>query len=255
MKKSAKHKIRLQARDKRVFKYLLKCKLATEHQIIREGVFATPRNHVWRRLNQLNKASYLAASWTERKKVHSLGKEGERFLFREGLIPKIYKIGHLGAVASKIEHDVLLNDVYWTIEKLPNVKNLKTHNHFMLEDRADWCTRNVPDALITLNDHGEEKAMAVELELTQKVKSDYIKVLSCYYDDSDVSAVLYLVRNSSLERRIIEVDRGFESLSDYQTSGGKVFVGNIDEFLLDPSSCLFRSSSGHKLQLQHFIGD
>lgn len=232
--------IMLQERDIRIFDYFLKYRVASIYQMLEHLGIGCKRSNFLERLNKLIKHGYLTSNWYERKKVYSLGENGQKYMFENGIIDKEFELQHLGNVPAKTHHDMMLNDVYHLLEKLDGVRVVKTHNQFLMEMKSGFGRENVPDGSFKVNNEdGEEVSVAIEVELTPKRISKFRTTLYRYLRNRDINFVLYLVGSDYLRRKLLKELKDWERFQEYE----KIFVAPLEEFLFYPEKCEFVSIS------------
>lgn len=211
------------------------------------------RHNLCGRLKRLNTANYLVSEWSENKKVYSIGRKGQALLLEGKYFKNSFREQHLGNVNSKTGHDIMLNDVYHTIESFQSVSFLKTHNEFLIEETSNLLTRNIPDGLFIVSENGVEKQIALELEISPKKKDYYHKILICYHEDKETKQVIYLVKNQKIQQLILQVDKPYAEMFN-----DKLYVGLVEDFMTDPIRCKFKTSLGKEfsfnaslIQLRH----
>ena len=244
--------IQLHKRDKEIIEYILRYRVATIYQIMRDLGFHYRRN-LCGRLIKLANSGYLVSDWSENKKVYSIGRKGQILLLEGKYFVGSFKQQHLGNISSKTNHDIMLNDVYHAIESIESVQFLKTHNTFLLEESFNSQIRNIPDGSFIISANGIEKQIALELEISPKKKDHYHKILICYHEDGETEKIIYLVENHQIQQLILQVDKPYAEMYN-----DKIYVALVQDFLTDPIRCKFKSSLGKEfsfnsslIQLRH----
>ena len=110
---------------------------------------------------------------------------------------------------TEFEHDQTLIEVRAVLEQSPLVKDFKTEaevKHEILAGRkgpVDWRdSLSVPDATFVYEVPGQRVRVAVELELTQKSRARYFRILRGHLVNKTWGMVFYVVKNESLLNKI-----------------------------------------------------
>lgn len=238
----------LQFRDEWIFRYLLRYRVATISQLLRDINPTPPRNHLSVRLKRLAQKKYLEAWAYDFKRVYSLGTKGQKWLRDMAVIPKEYKSGYLGNIPMKTHHDTLLNDVYHMLEKIEVIQNLKTHNELTLEQESTSSLFNIPDGIFRIRCDAINVVCALELELTIKAKSRYDKVLHLYHKDRLLPVVFYITKSQEMKRAILKMNKDF--LKYYSD---KIFITTLDQFIKNTLCSEFESSGGNIFSFQQLL--
>ena len=237
----------LQARETELFSYLLKYRVATIYQLMRDLPDAPARRHFSPRLKRLVELGYLMRDELDMKWVYSLGPIGQKLLFDRAIIPQRYRLSHIGNLITKTRHDVLLNDIYHAIEPIHKIQNINTHNQLIIEGLSGGKLLNIPDGVFQVPCNDKKVNVALELELSAKSRMRYRKVIYLYHKNRNIPVVLYITANQELKRSIHYCTREF---SAKRSATDKIFVATVDKFMEDPDLCQFESSEGRALSFQ-----
>lgn len=164
------------------------------------------------------------------KKVAGLfGKFGEVTLIRRNY-------------STQFEHDQLLIDVQEILEKSPLVKDYRTEDQVKRElfkgkkSAVDWRNApKIPDATFVLEVPGQKMRVAVELELSVKMKRRYGKIFRNHLLSRDWNLVFYIAKNRMLMEWLMATLREVKANDAYirvsETVSG-IYFCSLEEFLL-----------------------
>lgn len=143
---------------------------------------------------------------------------------------------------TQFEHDQLLIDVRRILEKSPLIHDFKNENgvrNLLLDDREKllrWENApTIPDAMFTYSVPGKTMRIALELELTTKVRRRYTRIFRCHLLSKDWDLTIYVVKDEKFRTRLMQL------LNDVKTTDIEVrmtktvngiYFCTIEEFLL-----------------------
>jgi len=115
------------------------------------------------------------------------------------------------AYKTQFEHDQLLIDLRQIFQASPLVKEFKTESELrreFLRDRLmpiNWESRpTIPDATFVFEVPGRSMRVAVELELTAKLKKRYARIFKNHLLSKDWKLVIYIVKDASFQGRLMK---------------------------------------------------
>lgn len=113
---------------------------------------------------------------------------------------------------SQFEHDQLLIDLREILEKSPLVADFRTESEVRYEllngasKLLHWERQpTIPDAAFVFKAPGQSMRVAVELELTPKVKRRYRRIFRNHLLSKDWQLVLYIVKDRALQERLMKL--------------------------------------------------
>lgn len=140
---------------------------------------------------------------------YRLTKKGKRFLTlgqgkkAEAIIRKSY--------GTQFEHDQLLIDIRQTLEASDVISNFKTEAEVRREllggpnKVINWETASTtPDATFSLSTPSKQMQVALELELTAKVKRRYSRIFRSHLLSQNWKLVIYIVKDPRFQKRLME---------------------------------------------------
>lgn len=228
----------LTTKDHLMLNYLLKVRVADIHQATRANG-GKARQYLLERLNKLASEGYVQKDWFQAKIVYSLGRKGMSFFHEQGTLLKEFKTGFLGFKYSQVDHDLRLTDIYYQLEQIKEVSNIRTHNHQIIYEREPDGCYNIPDCRFTVHKNGKEYQLALELELSRKNIKEYSLIFDLYRRDENTAMVLYLVSDARFKNELLNIDR-----TVFGEERVKIYIGLINEFEISPLTAQFISCHG-----------
>lgn len=116
---------------------------------------------------------------------------------------------------STFNHDRVLIDVREILSKSPVITHWESEAalradvmrkfYFLSPEARSERTAFIPDAILSLNNRGQCKKAALEVELSQKSRSRIFKKLEAQILSPDYNFVFYVVQGESLMKKLIEI--------------------------------------------------
>lgn len=152
------------------------------------------------------------------------------------------------AYKTQFEHDQLLIDARRILEKSPLISNFKTETeirNLLLSGREKllhWENAPViPDAIFTYSIPGKTMRVALELELTLKVRRRYTRIFRSHLLAKDWGLTIYVVKGANFRDQLMKVLDEVKS-TDIEVRMAKTVNGiyfcTLEDFLLKELSVL-----------------
>ena len=113
---------------------------------------------------------------------------------------------------TQFEHDQLLIDVRQVLQKSPLIRNFQTEVEVrkkmmsMQTLKRHWEEMpTIPDALFSFEVPGQKMTVAVELELTPKLRSRYTRIFRNHLLSKDWQLVIYIVKDTKFQDRLMKL--------------------------------------------------
>lgn len=224
----------LTEKDRRLFRYLYRFKVASANQIKRDIFSDSLKQVVYRRLNKLVDYDYLLRT--------SFKKNGfiSAFSLSKKAFTNFIEIGSEKAIeleSGSIAHDIGLVDIWSIISEAVEVKTFFSENEIKsgTNDRLkkmEFLNHIHPDGIVEFQKKTNH-LLCLEYEANWKRVSRYEAMFRNYYYHHEVSGVLYICREKSLLDRIKRIEKNFISnqeskfyyatLADLKTTSQLVF--------------------------------
>lgn len=144
---------------------------------------------------------------------------------------------------TQFEHDQLLIDIRRILEKSPVVHEFKTEAEVKNEllggskGPVDWKTApTIPDGTFVYEVPGQRLRVALELEITQKSRARYFKILRSHLLNKTWNMAFYILRDQALLDHVLplvdEVKREDASVRVARRVNG-VYLCSLENFLKD----------------------
>lgn len=196
----------------------------------------------YRRLGQLKKLGLVEnvgsdPSATIGYRLSKRGKKVAELFSKSGEITLIRR-----NYSTQFEHDQLLIDVQEILEKSPLVKDYRTEDQVKRElfkgkkSTVDWQNvPKIPDATFVLEVPGQKMRVAIELELSAKMKRRYGKIFRNHLLSRDWNLVFYIVKSRVLMDWLMATLHDVKANDAYvrvsETVSG-IYFCSLEEFLL-----------------------
>lgn len=243
--------VKLQPRDIKVMKFVFACRAVTYDQIIRRHFLDRHESTAWKRLRRLARHGFFKISVVEM---------GEKSLRMVQPLPAIwpvicekwpFEIDTPHFKSESPEHDIRLAEVFLRLEKLSSYRTFFTENLLqsslaIAEDPRFRDTAKIQSdgVLSVIDERGDLRIYAVELELSKKSPDRYREKLTDYYLAQGIDGVLYVSPKPEIERLIHRIDEevrsGRDSIVHFAYERNVVSKG---------SKLIFSTSEGAKLEL------
>lgn len=239
--------MRMQKRDENLMQYLSKYGVLSTDQIRKTLFQNTAQTTVLRRLRIL---------------------EGEGLILRnDGLLSGGCAWGLSRKGASLIEaplpfrfqnkntllHDVALTELRMSLEKIGAGENWSSEQEIKrrssFQPGSGFMSTNIPDAIFVANKNGENKVIALELELTPKGHLRYKNIFSNYMSRTSLSYVWYVVRDQKIMRLIFSM---WEKIKKYPHSP-ELLVSLFADILHHPESAKLSDFFGETALIKEFF--
>lgn len=218
--------LRITKRDLRLFNDLYEHSFLCFYQIRRDHFDGKSISTVYNRLSKLMRAGFIESMSVNLRVSHLddkdigviyfLTKDGFRKL-KEYSRGRSYRDKLIPVNLSQLGHDLILTDALKVIKK--RRLEYKSMNSKLLKLSSNEYEQ-IPDGVIL--DPAYQKRFALEIELTSKSHRRYREILTNYGVNSKFDGVLYLVKDETITRKILETHFGYKvDLKDSMKGFGK----------------------------------
>ena len=213
MRRKTKREVRINQRDRQLFKYLYENKIASRRQIRRDFFGKRHPSIASRRLSKLIEEGFL--------KEISLTKNTHAFK-AYSITPKTfdhYLSDQFEGVAVKqfegqsLFHDIDLVDIRNSLARREIIANYLTENIIQSGgdclDRfgIDYLIKHSPDAVVKVKIEKKYYDFCLEYEATLKSKTRCRDFLKKYYFDRDVAAVFFIYKEEKIYKTILSLEK------------------------------------------------
>ncbi len=210
MRHSPRSKRVITKRDERLFHYLYLNKVASTEQIRRDVFDNKARQVVHRRLSKLIDVNYLEVTYLREKgnrTVYSLSKKA----FKEHIGEK-KELKRQQRKSQSIHHDLALVDIRQKLLSCSMVKSYFTENALLggiFDDNpiVKAIREQNPDAIIEITTDEESIFLPLEFERSTKFSHRYNKLISRYYLNKEVQAVLFISERESIQKKVMQTEK------------------------------------------------
>lgn len=239
------------SRDRSIIDWLFESKVSNSHQLRRKFFAKGTHQALYRRLNRLHRGGWLSKTgYYERSKlrfVFTITEKSSRLIIG----PDCSQVDIPTYRSYALEHDIALAEIRMRFDSLGMIKafvpeNRIQHDSEFLESvELKTYVGLRSDALMKVR-FVDRRELWIPLEYEASLKSrerSYEKLLS-YYTKSEAPAVLFVSRNSPIQRRMKEMDQ--EICKDFKS---KVYFALFDDVVSTKENVTFTKTNGKKLIL------
>lgn len=237
----------LTARDKKLFNYLLRNKVATVKQIQRDVFLNCSVQGVHKRLAKLQSYKFLCANYVKELNgalVYSVSKEGCREVFGgEGIFPSP------PLRSGSILHDLWLLEIRKRLSEFKMVEKVFSENDLQLGDNSHDETleaiRDVQaDGAVILRVDNQKVFFALEYEANLKFFRRYKDFFLRYNLEDQIEAVFFVAADKILQKKIMARERALNS-----NSPGKIFYLSWEDVQSERGAWIFQNVFGDTLEV------
>ena len=221
------------ANDINLLKYLFINKVASREQINRDVYSGYWPQSVRKRLFRLKQDKFISAkrpisAWKDQTSLYGLTNKGLKLITSLIKTPLLKK----RLDSDSIEHDLNLVDIRRNLALKNCVKKYFTENQIHNEARFYEDERFIIfnqlrfDALVEYSRDFKNKVLIpIQYERMEKSNERYKKILSVFYLESSIPAIIYITDNDKIEKKIKDNERDIEPNKKDQ----KLFYGRLQD--------------------------
>ena len=243
--------MRINDRDKKIFKYLFEQKVASQRSLFERFFPKVAQTTMVRRLQKLTKGKFIGKNGHDcngRLQIyyflspHGLCVIEDDFIFET--FQPFFK-------SSSIEHDLQLSQIRNQLESYEMVENYYSENYLQNCLLEDGRQKLLPlrelnsDAAIRVKTNNGKFWAAIEYERRKKSSSKYIKKFIDYYLRPEVTGVFYICGGEEIVRLITRSDK-----EAGQEFGAKIFTTLRKNVRGKGKDLPFKNSQGDVFNLQ-----
>lgn len=217
MRQRQKYSVAITQRDEELFRYLFINKVATNEQIAFDVFNKASKQVVHRRLDKLIKSGFLDANYLREKGnrlVYSLSKNSlKEFIGDKGEMKRRQRKSH------SFYHDLALVDIQRKISACSMVKSYFSENALVSglfdDNKIIKGIREMnPDAIVEIELQDERIFIPLEFEKSTKFSHRYDKLISRYYRNPHVQAVLFISKSNIIQKKVMQTERKLKHIGD-----------------------------------------
>ena len=246
MKRKPRAGIHIRDIEFELFHYLHLNKVASSFQIARDIYKDMAHQSIYRRLNKLIAKQLVISNGCKElrnRMIYSLSPRAfdEYICTEDQTLRKELK-------SANVMHDLTLVDIAYHFKKYSSVKNYCTENFIMIDNES--CDldsfRNVrSDAIVEIEFPNGTHQLAVEYEASRKYVHRYQSFFEKYYQDANISGVLFIAKDYRILREVSAIERKHFSKCDE-----KFFYILLDDLLnSDGQKLVFKTHKGETLAI------
>lgn len=236
--------------EKRLFSYLFVNKVATSLQIARDVYRGVSHQALYKRLNKLIASGYLAANYHRELRgrlIYSLSPRAFHGFVKDGASSELRK----QLKSDSVLHDLDLLDIKKKLKGLDSVAQyyaenvLRSGSDLPDEDGLRAFRGHRFDAVLKIRRQSGDKLWALEYERSCKFSARYVSYFKRLYANCGVTAVLFVCRDGSTQKRITQLERSV--LAD---NWPKVFYVLLPDVLQAEGFVTFENLNKEKITLK-----
>ena len=237
----------LTARDKKLFNYLLRNKVATVKHIRRDVFLNCSAQGVHKRLSKLQSYKFICANYVKELNgslVYSLSKEGYQEVFGgEGVFPSP------PLRSGSILHDLWLLEIRKRLSEFKMVEKVFSENDLQLGDNSHNETLEAigdvqADGAVVLSMANQKMFCALEYEASLKFFRRYKDFFLRYNLEDQIEAVLFVTADKTLRKKIMAREQTMNG-----NSPGKIFYLSWEDVQPESNAWTFQNAFGDTLEV------
>lgn len=235
-------------RDKAILLYLFRNKVVSRTQMHNFFFRDSSLKAVTQRLSKLSRYGLIKSIYFEQNKrphrAYNIENKGLDLITH--CLP--YQIHEKQYVSDSIEHDLVLSEINFHMEKLSMIKEVWTEAELQSYKEAFHSQSLLPfvdlmsDRACLVDGKNGARYLALEYERTLKKYSRNRNKLDSYYQHSTIPAVLYVCETSGIMKSLMQVD---ENLCKDRIS--KMYFCLMDDVRKSPEKIIFQRYDDRQL--------